>query len=192
MKGDQKSLENYCGFLRPTPQLFLHPTLHGDHVWMLNKHLWISLLKVVVVGPPGESYERAGWYWLMKGTTSPPLRLVVTFPQWVVNYRMLEAALVCCRILGELSWVRCTEGAQHTFIVEGGCLGSWSLISMVHLRRVLNSGTWVWSLGLRNQVELADSRGLCISVLKLHFLTLSNRLGVLFSTSFALSFAVST
>lgn len=92
--------------------------------WMLNKFPWINLLKVVVVGPTGENYKRAGWYWLMKGA-SPPLRLVVTFPLWMVTYGMMETVLVCCHILGELSWVRYTEGAQHTFIVEGGCLGSW-------------------------------------------------------------------
>lgn len=71
--------------------------------WMLDKYLWVNLLKVVVVGPKRESSRRAGWYLLMKGPACPPWRLSVAFPWWMVNHRTMETILVCCRILAELN-----------------------------------------------------------------------------------------
>lgn len=66
-----------CFFILMPPKFFSTLLCMVITFWMLNKYPWINLLKVVVVGPTRENYKGAGWHWLMKGTASPPLRLVV-------------------------------------------------------------------------------------------------------------------
>lgn len=58
-----------------------------------------------------------------------------------------------------ISWAWYPEGSQQT-LLSGVCQGSCNPgvaapILRVHLRAVLTWGTWMWFLGIRNQVDLA-------------------------------------